>query len=154
MYTPFGQNRVQYGLFDWQFIRSENFDAYFYSGGREIAQFAARTAETELNEVERLIDHRLSSRIEVICYNSHSDYKQSNFGLADNPTNTGGTSQISSNKISLALLHRSLTSDSLIHSHLLSYSICLSRSAFVVAEVFGFMALIIIYFIIIYYSNF
>ena len=99
MYTPFGQNRVQYGLFDWQFIRSENFDAYFYSGGREIAQFAARTAETELNEVERLIDHRLSSRIEVICYNSHSDYKQSNFGLADNPTNTGGTSQISSNKI-------------------------------------------------------
>jgi len=26
--TPFGQNRVQYGPFDWNYLRIENFDAY------------------------------------------------------------------------------------------------------------------------------
>ncbi|MFN5025046.1 MAG: hypothetical protein ACK5HJ_04795, partial [Bacteroidota bacterium] len=46
MYTPFGQNRVQYGKFEWSFLRSENFDAYHYAGGKELATFAIRTAET------------------------------------------------------------------------------------------------------------
>lgn len=36
----------------------------------------------------------------------------------------------SSKRISLAILHRSLTSDSLMHSHVLSRAICLSRSPF------------------------
>ncbi len=99
MYTSFGQNRVQYGRFDWTFLRSENYDAYFYSGGRELATFAARTAEQELNDVENMIDHRLSGRVEIICYNNLSDYKQGNFNLTDEPVNTGGVAQVNSNKI-------------------------------------------------------
>jgi Tol biopolymer transport system component len=101
MYTPFGQNRVQYGKFEWSFLRSENFDAYHYAGGKELATFAIRTAETELNEIERIIDHRLSGRIEIVCYNTLSDYKQSNFGIANDVANTGGFSQVTSNKIIL-----------------------------------------------------
>jgi Tol biopolymer transport system component len=100
MYTTFGQNRVQYGRFDWQFVRTENFDSYFYSGGKELSQFAARTAETVLSDIERIIDHRLSGRVEIVCYNSLSDYKQSNFNLSDNPANnTGGVSQVTPNKV-------------------------------------------------------
>jgi len=99
MYTPFGQNRVQHQNFIWSFVRSENYDAFFYNGGKEIAQFAARTAELHLNELERIVDHRLSGRVEIICYNSLSDYKQSNFGLAESNSNTGGYSQVSANKI-------------------------------------------------------
>lgn len=99
MYTTFGQNRVQYGRFEWSFLRSENYDAYFYSGGREIATFAARTAEQELNDVENMIDHRLSGRVEIICYNNLTDYKQGNFNLSDEAVNTGGVAQVNSNKI-------------------------------------------------------
>ncbi len=99
MYTDFGQNRVQHGKFIWSFVRSENFDAFFYSGGKELGQFAARTAENHLNETERIIDHRLSGRVEIICYNSLSDYKQGNFGLSDGNQNTGGYSQVTNNKI-------------------------------------------------------
>jgi Tol biopolymer transport system component len=101
MYTTFGQNRLQHTRFDWQFVRSENFDAYFYSGGRELAQFAARTAETRLGDIERIVDHRLSGRVEIICYNSLSDLKQGNFELSDQPINTGGVSQINENKLFL-----------------------------------------------------
>ncbi len=100
MYTPFGQSRVQYGKFEWSYVRSENFDAYHYPGGRELAQFAARTCETELNGVEQMLDHRLSGRIEIIVYNTLSDYKQTNINvLSDQSQNPGGYAQVVSNKI-------------------------------------------------------
>ncbi len=98
MYTQFGQNRVQYTKFSWSFVRSENFDAYFYSGGRELATFAARTAEEQLNNLEKIVDHRLSSRVEIICYNTQQEYKQANFGLSDQPANLGGVTQVSNNR--------------------------------------------------------
>lgn len=100
MYTTFGQSRVQYGKFEWSFIRSENFDAFHYTGGRELAAFAARTCETELNAIEQLIDHRLSGRVEIIVYNTLSDFKQTNLNvLSDQSQNPGGYAQVVSNKI-------------------------------------------------------
>lgn len=100
MYTTFGQSRVQYGKFEWSYIRSENFDSYFYSGGRELATFAARVSETYLNEIETRVDHRLSGRVEIIVYNTLSDFKQTNFNvLSDQAQNPGGYSQVVSNKV-------------------------------------------------------
>lgn len=98
MYTEFGQNRVQYNKFVWSYVRSENFDSYFYPGGRELATFAARTAEEQLNNIEKMIDHRLSNRIEIIVYNTQQEYKQANFGLSDQPANVGGITQVTSNR--------------------------------------------------------
>lgn len=97
--TNFGQNRVQFGRFDWNYLRSENFDAYYYSGGKEIATFCAKNSEEQVKNLEEIIDHRLSGRIEVICYNTLSDYKQSNFGMEDLAQNTGGYTQVNSNKV-------------------------------------------------------
>jgi Tol biopolymer transport system component len=100
MYTPFGQSKVQYGVFEWSYLRSENFDSYFYSGGRELAAFSARSAETNLSNIEQLVDHRLSGRVEIINYNTLSDFKQTNFGvLSDNAQNPGGYSQVVNNKV-------------------------------------------------------
>lgn len=98
MYTQFGQNRVQYTKFVWNYVRSENFDAYFYSGGRELATFAARTAEEQLNDIEKIVDHRLSGRVEIIVYNTQQEYKQANFGISDQPANLGGIMQVTSNR--------------------------------------------------------
>ena len=100
MYTPFGQSRVQYGKFEWSYVRSENFDAFHYPGGRELASYAARTCESELNAIEQQIDHRLSGRVEIIVYNTLSDYKQTNLNvLSDQAQNPGGYAQVVSNKI-------------------------------------------------------
>lgn len=98
MYTQFGQNRVQYNKFVWSFVRSENFDAYFYSGGKELASFAARTAEEQLANIEKAIDHRLSERVEIVIYNTQQEYKQANFGLSDQPANLGGVTQATNNR--------------------------------------------------------
>jgi hypothetical protein len=97
--TTFGQNRVQYGEFEWSYVRSENFDSYFYKGGRELATFAAKYAEENLSSLETVLDHRLSGRIEIICYNTLGDFKQSNFGLEEIAQNTGGYTQVVNNKV-------------------------------------------------------
>ncbi len=99
--TPFGQNRVQHTRFEWSFLRSENFDAFFYSGGKELANYSIRTAEENLKNIEKTIDHRLTARVEIICYNNLSDFKQSNFGLEEMAQNTGGFTNVVSNKIHL-----------------------------------------------------
>jgi len=97
--TNFGQNRVQYGRFEWSFLRSENYDAFFYSGGRELANFSIRYAEEAMPALERILDHRLNGRIEIICYNTLTDYKQSNFGLEEISLNTGGFTNVVSNRV-------------------------------------------------------
>lgn len=97
--TTFGQNRVQYGRFDWLYLRAENFDAYYYTGGKELATFCVKYAENHLTDLENLLEHRLSGRVEIICYNTMSDFKQSNIDLEDLAQNTGGYAQVNSNKV-------------------------------------------------------
>ncbi len=97
--TIFGQNRMQYGRFEWSFLRTENYDAFFYSGGRELASFCAKFAEQNLSSIEKAIDHRLSGRIEIICYNTLTDFKQSNFGLEEVALNTGGYTNVVNNRV-------------------------------------------------------
>ncbi len=43
--AQFGQNKVQYGNFDFQIIRTEHFEVYFYERERPAALDAARMAE-------------------------------------------------------------------------------------------------------------
>jgi Tol biopolymer transport system component len=97
--TLFGQNRVQYGRFDWNYLRVENFDAYYYSGGKELATYCLKYVNDKLPILEDKLEHPLSGRIEIICFNTQSDLKQSNFGLEDLAQNTGGYTQVNSNKI-------------------------------------------------------
>jgi hypothetical protein len=97
--TLFGQNRIQYGRFEWSFLRTENYDAFFYSGGRELANYSIRYAEETMPELEKILDHRLNGRIEIICYNTLGDYKQSNFGLEEISLNTGGFTNVVNNRV-------------------------------------------------------
>ncbi len=97
--TLFGQNRIQYSRFEWSFLRTENYDAFFYSGGRELANYSIRFAEETMPELERILDHRLNGRIEIICYNTLGDYKQGNFGLEEITLNTGGFTNVVNNRV-------------------------------------------------------
>lgn len=97
--TSFGQNRIQYTRFEWSFLRTENYDAFYYSGGRELATFCIKYAENHMSEIEKILDHRLAGRIEIICYNTLGDHKQSNFGLEEISLNTGGFTNVVNNRL-------------------------------------------------------
>jgi len=101
--TTFGKNRVQYNDFLWTFYRFTNFDTYFYVGGKELATFVGKTADKEIEDVEKLFDYRTSGRLQFIIFNKYSDLKQTNIGLeGDEMTgNTGGLSRVEGNKVLL-----------------------------------------------------
>jgi len=78
-YFSFGKNRVQYKNFDWRYIQSEHFDVYYYqSKNYDLANFTAYTLEASLEQLREDFDHEIADRIQVIIYDSHNDFSQTN----------------------------------------------------------------------------
>ena len=95
----FGQNKVQYKDFDWNFIRSDNFDVYFYPGHRELAVFTAEVAEKALQQISEELTWKLTERISIIVYASHNDFQQTNVTLSHLPEGVGGFTELFKNRI-------------------------------------------------------
>lgn len=97
----FGKNRVQYNDFEWKFMQFKRYDTYYYKGGKELAEFTGRTADKEMNEIEKLFDYSSDERVQFIIFNKLSDLKQTNIGLESETqlNNTGGFTRIIGNKI-------------------------------------------------------
>lgn len=51
----FGKSRVQFysDKFVWSYYRFNRFDTYFYTGGRNLAEYAGRYAQVQLPAIER-----------------------------------------------------------------------------------------------------
>lgn len=98
-FVEFGQNRVQYREFKWQFYETDNFNVYFYQGGQDIGKYVILASEKCLNEVLDKLDFRLSSKLDIIVYNDISDYHQTNIGINSDRDMPMGTSEIKANKI-------------------------------------------------------
>jgi len=104
--TEFGKNRVQYNNFEWTFFKYENFDIYFYNNGKELALYTAQYAESQITEIQRLLETNLEAKIQFIIFNTQSESRQSNLGLmagdGTNSGNTGGITRILDQKVILA----------------------------------------------------
>jgi Tol biopolymer transport system component len=74
----FGRNKVQYRAFDFQVIRTEHFDVYYYPQEREAALDAARMIERSYARLSRILQHEFRERKPLIVYASHTDFQQTN----------------------------------------------------------------------------
>src|SRR5258705_7746843 len=74
----FGQNKVQYRIFNFQSIRTEHSDIYYYPEERGGAVDAARMAERAYARLSRILHHQFQSRKPIILYASQSDFQQTN----------------------------------------------------------------------------
>src|SRR5215218_3698218 len=72
----FGQNLVQYKEFDYQVLKTDHFDIYFYPEERRGIDIAARLAERWNARLERFFDHTLRGRQPLVMYASHVDFQQ------------------------------------------------------------------------------
>ena len=98
--TDFGKNRVQYDDFEWQFYRFDKFETYFYTGGKDLAQFTANYASVRINEIEKFLGFYFDLPVQFIIYNKQSHFRQSNIGLSTSENyNIGGVSKIVGNKL-------------------------------------------------------
>jgi Tol biopolymer transport system component len=86
----FGQNKVQYGRFDFQIIQTQHFDVYYYGRERAAALDGARMAERAYARLSRILEQQWIERKPLILYASSSDFQQTNATEGDVGEGTGG----------------------------------------------------------------
>ncbi|MBI2619005.1 MAG: PD40 domain-containing protein [Ignavibacteriales bacterium] len=86
----FGRNKVQYTQFEWQILKTEHFDIYYYSEMRDLAERGAFFAETAYKNLEQRFNHTIAHRIPLIFYSSHLHFQQTNVTPGFIPEGVGG----------------------------------------------------------------
>ncbi len=86
----FGHNKVQYTEFDWQILRTEHFDIYYYPEMKELAEQGAFFAEEAYKQHESRFNHSLNKRVPLIFYSSHLHFQQTNTTGGFIPEGVGG----------------------------------------------------------------
>lgn len=96
----FGQQRIQYRTFDWQYLKGEPFEVHFYQGGRSLANHALYSLNADLAGAEGTMQMRLEGSVDVLVFNKHADFRQSNIGIdGSDAGNIGGTTVIQGKKL-------------------------------------------------------
>lgn len=98
----FGKNRVQWQNHIWSYYPFDEYETYFYQGGKELALYTSEYAKQELEILERQLQSSLNEKIQFIIFNNLSGLKQSNIGLSsESEYNTGGITNIMGTKVIL-----------------------------------------------------
>ena len=102
MDMEFGKNRVQYSGYLWSYYKYEFFNVYFYEEGKNLADYAARSAHLQIQEIENLFEYKLSNKIQFVIYNTQNQSRESNIGnYPDEELNPGGFARIQGSKVFL-----------------------------------------------------
>ena len=86
----FGRNKVQYTDFEWQVLRTEHFDIYYYPEMKNLAEQGAFFAEESYKLLQSRFNHSVNSRIPLILYSSHLHFEQTNTSPGFIPEGVGG----------------------------------------------------------------
>lgn len=97
----FGQNKVQYKEFHWEYLQTKHFDIYFYEGGEKLAEFTGHVIEDALKNMTENVDYNITNRIPVVVYNSHNDFQQNNVIDEFLPEGVGGVTELFKNRINV-----------------------------------------------------
>lgn len=98
----FGKNRVQHQNFNWQYLRADQYDVYFYPTGKALAQYVYYKVPQYLGEMAQLLNYTSQKKLQFIVYNTQQDFRESNFAYDDEEFyNQGGVTNIYGSKIYL-----------------------------------------------------
>src|SRR3954468_10616279 len=99
----FGRNKVQFKQLDFQLLKTENFDIYYYPSEREGIDIAARMAERWRVRLGRTLGHELRGRQPLVLSASHPDFEQTNAIAGALGEGTGGVTEPLRRRIVLPL---------------------------------------------------
>ena len=99
----FGRNKVQYRTFDFQILKTDHFDLYYYPEEEEAARIAARLAERWYSRLSRFFTHELRGRQVVILYASTAQFRQTNAVDSLIGEGTGGLTEAIKRRIVLPM---------------------------------------------------
>ena len=80
--VEFGKNRVQYhkDFESWEQYESDNFIVYWYGEGRALGRSVVQMAEYDFGYIQKMLEHRMNEKVQLIVYRDVTDLKQSNIG--------------------------------------------------------------------------
>jgi hypothetical protein len=129
----FGRNNPQFRTFDFQVLRTEHFDIYYYPEAEEGVRDAARMAERWYVRLSQILGHELRERQPIIFYASHADFQQTNILSSPVGEGTGGVTESAKQRVIMPLAHTYADTDHVLgHEivHAFQYDISgLGRSA-------------------------
>jgi hypothetical protein len=99
----FGRNKVQFKKLDFQILKTEHFDIYYYPAEREGIEIAARMAERWHARLGRVLEHDLRGRQPLVLYGSHPDFEQTTAIQGELSEGTGGVTEPLRRRIVLPL---------------------------------------------------
>lgn len=77
----FGQNQIQYTNFSWKYYDSTHFRIFFYRPADKLAEHVLDEAENSVSEIVQKMGGSLPRKLNIVLYNSYTDYVQSNIGI-------------------------------------------------------------------------
>jgi len=95
----FGQNKVQYKDFDWNYIQTPHFDIYFYEQQQELAEFVAEVSEESYEQISVHLRWSLKNRVSIMVYNSHNEFQQTNVVGTYMREGVGGVTELFKNRV-------------------------------------------------------
>ena len=95
----FGQNKVQYKVFDWNYIQTSHFDIYYYDGEQDLAEFVADVAEDSYEQISIHLRWNLKNRVSIMVYNSHNEFQQTNIVRPYMREGIGGVTELFKNRV-------------------------------------------------------
>lgn len=90
----FGKNKVQYDHLEWQVLRTEHVEVYFYPAEEELARTLAAIAESTCVEFDATFRMRPRRRIPILTYASHQAFQQTNATPGFISEGTGGLTEL------------------------------------------------------------
>ncbi len=99
----FGRNKVVYRSFDFQVLKTEHFDIYYYDAEADAAEMAGRMAERWYARLSRVLNYEFRQRQPIILYADHSDFEQTNATPTQIDESTGGFTEILKRRVVLPL---------------------------------------------------
>lgn len=89
-YYQFGRNKIQYENFEWNVLRTDHFDVYYYPEMRDLAEHGAFFAEEIYDELQDKFTFELSERVPLVFYSTNLHFKQTNTTPGFIPDGVGG----------------------------------------------------------------
>src|SRR5262245_15798939 len=99
----FGRNKVQYRSFDFQILKTDHFDIYYYPEEAEAAQIASRMAERWHARLSRFFGHDLRGRQAIILYAVPAHFRQTNAVEGIIGEGTGGVTEAIKRRVVLPM---------------------------------------------------
>jgi len=89
----FGRNKVQWEQFDWQVLKTEHFDIYYYPEEEKAVRDTARMAERWYSRLKQVFERDFLERKSIILYADQSDFQQTTVVRGLIGQGTGGVTE-------------------------------------------------------------